>query len=89
MFSFYLGFTALSRIFHLYRADWSSKVGENWKSRGENHLTIRKQNMVFPRDPSEAQTTAVRNLMDYDSTLLSTRLWEPALTNEYHWTCYQ
>ena len=26
---FYLGFTALSRIFHLCRADCSSKVGEN------------------------------------------------------------
>ena len=26
---FDLGFTALSRIFHLYRADRSSKVGEN------------------------------------------------------------
>ena len=26
---FYLGFMALSRIFHLYRADRSSKVGEN------------------------------------------------------------
>ena len=28
-FFFDLGFTALSRIFHLYRADRSSKVGEN------------------------------------------------------------
>ena len=28
-FFFDLGFTALSRIFHLYRADCSSKVGEN------------------------------------------------------------
>ena len=32
---FYLGFTALSRIFHLYRADRSSKVGENRKTRGK------------------------------------------------------
>ena len=28
-FFFDLGFTALSRIFHLYRAGRSSKVGEN------------------------------------------------------------
>ena len=28
-----LGFTALSRIFHLYRADRSSKVGENRRTR--------------------------------------------------------
>ena len=32
-FFFDLGFTALSRIFHLYRADRSSKVGENRKTR--------------------------------------------------------
>ena len=31
-FFFDLGFTALSRIFHLYRADRSSKVGENRKT---------------------------------------------------------
>ena len=30
-----LGFTALSRIFHLYRADRSSKVGENRRTRGK------------------------------------------------------
>ena len=34
-FFFYLGFTALSRIFHLYWADHSSKVGENRKTRGK------------------------------------------------------
>ena len=32
-FFFDLGFTALSRIFHLYRADRSSKVGENRRTR--------------------------------------------------------
>ena len=32
---FDLGFTALSRIFHLYRADRSSKVGENRRTRGK------------------------------------------------------
>ena len=31
----YFSFTALSRIFHLYRADRSSKVGENWRTRGK------------------------------------------------------
>ena len=35
-FFFYLGFTALSRIFHLYRADRSSKVGENRRTWGKN-----------------------------------------------------
>ena len=33
VFVFDLGFTALSRIFHLYRADRSSKVGENRRTR--------------------------------------------------------
>ena len=33
LFFFDLGFTALSRIFHLYRADRSSKVGENRRTR--------------------------------------------------------
>ena len=46
-FFFDLGFTALSRIFHLYRADRSSKVGENGEP-GGNHMTIRKQNLAFP-----------------------------------------
>ena len=32
-FFFDLGFMALSRIFHLYRADRSSKVGENRRTR--------------------------------------------------------
>ena len=32
-FFFDLGFTALSRIFHLYRADRSSKVGKNRSTR--------------------------------------------------------
>ena len=61
---FDLGFTALSRIFHLYRADRSSKVGESWRAGEKNQLTIRKQNLAFPRVLSEARTTAVRNLMD-------------------------
>ena len=33
---FYLGFTALSRIFHLYRADRSSVVVENPENPGKN-----------------------------------------------------
>ena len=41
---FYLGFTALSRIFHLYRANRSSKVGETG---GKNDLTIHKQNLAY------------------------------------------
>ena len=32
---FYLSFTVLSRIFHLYRADRSSMVGENRRTRGK------------------------------------------------------
>ena len=54
-----MGFTALSRIFHLYRDDRSSKVGENLRTRGKT------PELGFPTcDPSEARTTAVRNLMD-------------------------
>ena len=34
-FFFDLGFTALSRIFHLYRADRLSKVGKNRRTRGK------------------------------------------------------
>ena len=34
-FFFNLGFTALSRISHFYWADCSSKVGENWRTRGK------------------------------------------------------
>ena len=34
-FFFYLGFMALSRIFHLYQADRSSKVGENRRTQGK------------------------------------------------------
>ena len=34
-FLFDLGFMSLSRIFHLYRADCSSKVGENRSTRGK------------------------------------------------------
>ena len=32
---FDLGFMALSRIFHFYRADRSSKVGKNRRTRGK------------------------------------------------------
>ena len=32
---FDMGFTALSKIFHLYRADRSSKLGENRRTRGK------------------------------------------------------
>ena len=59
---FYLGFTALSSIFHIYRADHSQRWA---KTRKKKHLTIRKQNLAFPRVPSKARTTVVRNLMDY------------------------
>ena len=47
-FFFDLDFTALSRIFHFYQADSSSKVGEDRRTRWKNHLTIRKQNLAFP-----------------------------------------
>ena len=35
LFFFYMGFTALSRIFHIYWADRSSKVGKNQRTRGK------------------------------------------------------
>ena len=54
------------------------KDGRKPENPGKNHLTIRKQNLAFPRDPSEAQTTEVRNLMDQESALLSSRLRGPS-----------
>ena len=39
-------------------------VRQNRRTQGENYLSIRKQNLAFPHDPSEARTTAVRNLTD-------------------------
>ena len=55
LFYFYFFFFLIcvlwpSRIFHLYWADRPSKVGENRRTRGKNHLTIRKQNLAFPRE---------------------------------------
>ena len=38
LFFFYLGFTALTSIFHLYWADRSSKVGENGRTPGNEGL---------------------------------------------------
>ena len=63
-FLIYLGFTALLRIFHLYRANRSSKVGENRRTRGKTTgpSVIRIGFLTY--DPSKARTTAVRNLMD-------------------------
>ena len=58
---FYLGFTALSRIFHLYQVDRSSKVSVNQRTRG----TTTWPSVGFPTcDPSGPWTTAVRRLMD-------------------------
>ena len=44
-FFFDLGFTALSRIFHLYFIKGGQKT-EN--QGGKKHLTFRKQNLAFP-----------------------------------------
>ena len=60
-FLFDLGFMSLSRIFHLYRADHSSKGGESRSTRGKppDHPKVEHG---FPTcDPSETRTTAVRN----------------------------
>ena len=46
------------------------KPGNPGKKRAATH----KQNLAFPHSPSEARTTAVRNLMDEESALLSTGL---------------
>ena len=62
-FFFLTGFYGPFKNFPLYRADRSSKVGETGNP-GKNHLTIRKQNLASPRDPSEVRTAAVRNLMN-------------------------
>ena len=60
LFGFYNPFKNIS-------LKWSKsfiKGGRKPENPEKNHLTIRKQNLAFPRDPSEARTTAVRNLMD-------------------------
>ena len=59
-FGFYGPFKNISLI-----SSWSFiKGGRKLESWGKNQLTIRKQNLAFPRVLSEARTTAVRNLMD-------------------------
>ena len=68
---FHLGFTSLSRIFHLYRANRSSKVGENWRTRGENHMTICKHNLAFPHvtrarlEPQWWETEWIKSQLSY------------------------
>ena len=37
-----------ARIFHLYQANRSLKVGQNQRPLGKNHRTIHKQNLAFP-----------------------------------------
>ena len=62
---FILFFTALSRISHLYRADRSSKVGENRRTRGKTTWpSVSRTWLSHICDPSEARTPTVRNLMD-------------------------
>ena len=46
IFFFDFGFTALIRIFHLYQADRSSKVGENPEKPGKTTENT-KQNLAF------------------------------------------
>ena len=53
-----LGFMALSRICHLYRADGSSEVGRKYPEK--NHLTYQCKTWHLKCVLSEAQTTAVR-----------------------------
>ena len=83
---FDLGFMALSRIFHLYRADHSSKVGENRRTQGKTTWLSLSRTCLSHIDPSVARNTAVRNLMNKGSTLLSTRLWGPASDKDHQLT---
>ena len=53
-FFFDLGFTALSRIFHLYRADRSSKVGENRRTR-----RIVCVEVLWPSQPNGVMSSVV------------------------------
>ena len=71
-FFFDLGFTVLSIIFHLYRVDRSSKVGENWRTRGRNHLTIRKQNLAF-----QHVTRARLELQRWETWWIKSQLYYP------------
>ena len=54
-------FTYIELIVH---QRWAKAGEPGGGGGGENQLTIRKQNLAFPRVLSEARTTAVRNLMD-------------------------
>ena len=74
LFGFYGPFMNISLIL----SPLFTKGGQKLENPGKNHLTICKQNLAFPSDPSEARTSAMKNLMDSESTLLSTRLQGPA-----------
>ena len=96
---FYLGFMSLSRIFHLYRADRSSKVGENRSTRGKTTWSsVRRTRLSHMwRDPSETRTTAVRNddilvsvyiiniLYAYVCAVLGPRGWQNMELSWIHW----
>ena len=86
------GFTAISRIFHLYWADRSSKVGENWRTWGKNHLTICKQNSAFPHWPEWGSNTSGEkpnglrvNSPIYQDTGArnSIKIWYPNILGKY------
>ena len=48
-----LGFTALSRIFHLYRANHSSKVGKNRRTRGKTTWPSVRRTWLFHMWPKQ------------------------------------
>ena len=64
LFGFYGPFKNISLIL----SQSFIKGGQKLENPGKNHLTIRKQNLAFQRDPREARTTAVRNLMAKESS---------------------
>ena len=58
-----LGFYSPFKNISLISSRSFIKCGQKLEDQGKNHLAIDIQNVSFPRDPSEARTTAVRDLM--------------------------
>ena len=59
----YLGFSALSRIFHFYRADHYSEVGGNRSTWRREPSDLPVQNLASHMGPERGSTSAVRDPM--------------------------
>ena len=87
IFFFFFFLIWVLRPFQKYFTYMELILHQRWakpENSGENHQTICKQNCFPTCDPSKARITAVRNLMYYESGLLSTRLMGPAIAGIIH-----